>query len=64
TEHAQVDDTARAAQFVLLRRGAMAEAAVNPAKRELLERKESIENQIDQLKFQKSLLPPEQYKQQ
>ena len=64
TEHAQVDDTARAAQFVLLRRGAMAEAAANPAKRELLARKESLENQIDQLKFQKSLLPQEEYKQQ
>lgn len=64
TEHAQLDDTARAAQFVLLRRGAAAGAAANPAQRELLERKESLENQIDQLKFQKSLLPPEQYKQQ
>ena len=64
TEHAQVDDTARAAQFALLRRGAAAEAAANPAKRDLVQQKESIENQIDQLKFQKSLLPAEQYKQQ
>lgn len=62
TEHAQLDDEARAAQFVLLRRGVAAEA--NPAKHALVQQKESIENQIDQLKFQKSLLPPEQYKQQ
>ncbi len=64
TEHAQVDDTARAAQFALLRSGGAAEAAANPAKRELVQRKESIENQIDQLKFQKSLLPADEYKQQ
>lgn len=63
TEHAQVDDQPHAAQFVLLRRGPAAQAMDNPAKQGLLQQKESLENQIDQLKFEKSSLPAEQYKQ-
>ncbi len=63
SEHSQVDDQARAAQFVLLRRGTLAQAMDNPAKKALVQQKEGIENQIDQLKFEKSSLPPDQYKQ-
>jgi hypothetical protein len=63
TEHAQLDDEAHAGQFVLLRRGATALAMDNPAKKSLVQQKEAIENQIDQLKFDKGTLPPELYKQ-
>jgi hypothetical protein len=42
--------------------GARAIAAANPEKQKLLARKEEIEQQIDQLKYQKAALPSDVYK--
>lgn len=62
TEHPQVDDQKLAASFQLLRIGASAAAAADPAKRALLEKKESIEQAIDKLKFEKAAIPEAEYK--
>jgi hypothetical protein len=64
TEHPQVDDQMRAAAFPLLKFGAAAATVTDPAKRELIGKKEEIENKIDALKYQKSLLAPEDYRRQ
>jgi hypothetical protein len=64
TEHSQLDDQQRAGAFPLLRFGSAAAVANDPAKRELLAKKEDIENRIDALKFQKDLMAPEDYKRQ
>ena len=78
TEHALIEDTGkgtgvrdpsaenseglRAAAFPLVRLGAAKSMANNPEKRKLLDKKEQIEQQIDQLKFNKAMLAPEEYK--
>lgn len=78
TEHALLEDTGRgegvrepsaengqglhARQFPLLRIGQTQLAAQDPAKRELLERKESIEQQIDKLKYEKAAMPYDEYR--
>ena len=64
TEHAQIDDQQRAATFTLVRYGSAAVEATDPAKRDLIAKKEQIENQIDALKYQKSLMAPEDYRKQ
>ncbi len=64
TEHPQVDDTQHASAFPLLKFGAAAAAANDPAKRELIAKKDEIENRIDALKYQKSLMAPDDYKRQ
>ena len=80
TEHAVIEDTGkkeavRAAStdsgegqllssFVLLRLGAAQRAANDPAKRELLEKREALERQIDTLKYQKAAMEVEDYKKQ
>jgi hypothetical protein len=80
TEHAVLEDTGKgeavrapspengegklAAQFPLLRIGAAAAAAKDPAKLQLLAKKEDLEQQIDKLKYEKANLPPEEYKKQ
>jgi len=80
TEHAVLEDTGKgegernpntengegklAAAFPLVRLGANAAAARDPVKRPLLERKEQIEQAIDQLKYQKAAMPEAAYKQQ
>ncbi len=80
TEHAVLEDTGKgegernpntengegklAAAFPLVRLGANAAAARDPVKRPLLERKEQIEQAIDQLKYQKAAMPDAAYKQQ
>lgn len=64
TEHAQVDDQQRAAAFPLLRFGSAAAAVNDPAKRELVAQRDEIDNKIDALKYQKSLMAPEDYKRQ
>jgi hypothetical protein len=64
TEHPQIDDQQRAASFPLLKFGSAAAVAADPAKRELIAKKEDIENKIDALKYQKSLMAPEDYKKQ
>jgi hypothetical protein len=64
TEHAQLEDQQRAAAFPLLRYGTAAAVVNDPAKRDLLGKKEEIENQIDALKYQKDLMAPDDYKRQ
>jgi hypothetical protein len=80
TEHAVLEDTGKgegvrapspengegmlATQFPLLRIGATAAAAKDPAKLQLLATKESLEQQIDKLKYDKAAIPPEEYKKQ
>jgi hypothetical protein len=80
TEHAVLEDTGKgepvrvpspengegmlAAQFPLLRIGSAAAAAKDPAKLQLLTKKEQLEQQIDKLKYDKAAIPPEEYKKQ
>jgi hypothetical protein len=64
TEHPQVDDQQHAAAFPLLRFGSASAIVTDPAKRELIAKKDDIENKIDALKYQKSLMAPEDYKKQ
>ena len=49
------------ASFTLIRLGGARSAALDPAKRDLLARKESLEGQIDILKYQKAATPVEEY---
>jgi hypothetical protein len=80
TEHAVLEDTGKAeavrapssengegllaSTFAVVRLGSAATAAKNPAKATLLAKKESIEQAIDKLKYEKTLLSPEEYKKQ
>ncbi|HXJ41746.1 MAG TPA: hypothetical protein VNH18_20890, partial [Bryobacteraceae bacterium] len=64
TEHAQLEDTQRAAAFPLVRYGSAAAVVNDPAKRSLVAKKEDIENRIDALKYQKDLMAPEEYRKQ
>ena len=64
TEHPQVDDPQHAAAFPLFRFGSASAAVTDPAKRELVSKKDDIENKIDALKYQKSLMNPDDYKRQ
>jgi hypothetical protein len=80
TEHSVLEDTGKgegekspsaengvgklAASFSVVRLGANAAAARDPLKRPLLDRKEQIEQAIDQLKYQKAAMPEAAYKQQ
>jgi hypothetical protein len=53
-----------AGRFPLVRRGALASAASDPRKKELVAKKEELEQQIDALKYQKAAIPADQYKKQ
>jgi hypothetical protein len=64
TEHPQVDDQQHAAAFPLLKFGSASAVVTDPAKRDLIAKKEDIENKIDALKYQKSLMAPDDYKKQ
>lgn len=80
TEHSVLEDTGKgegertpspengegklAAAFTVVRLGANAQAARDPAKRDLLAKKEDIEQAIDKLKFEKAAIPADQYKKQ
>jgi hypothetical protein len=78
TEHAVFDDTGTGApvreagkgqgalmsSFKLLRLGTSQQAANDPAKRALLEKKEELEQKIDTLKYQKAAMDPDDYKKQ
>jgi len=80
TEHALLEDTGKgegernpspengegrlAGAFPVVRLGANAAAAANPATRALLEKKESLEQAIEKLKYEKAAMPAGQYKQQ
>ncbi len=63
TEHA-VMEAKGAAAFPLLRRGSSAAASQDPAKVELLAKKEDLELRIDRLKYRKAALPSEEYRKQ
>ncbi|MBL8222680.1 MAG: hypothetical protein JNL62_25805 [Bryobacterales bacterium] len=78
TEHAQIEDTGKgdavrdpsennqqglfASRFALLRLGTTQAAMASPEKRKLLERKESIEQEIAKLKYQRAAMPSEEYR--
>ena len=80
TEHAVIEDTGkgngertpspengvglRAAAFPLVRFGTAKTAATDPQKKALLEHRDQIQAQIDQLKFEKTTIDPQAYKQQ
>ena len=80
TEHAVLEDTGKgegertpslengegklAGSFTVVRLGANAAAARDPAKRELLARKEALEQAIDKLKYDKAALAAAEYKRQ
>jgi len=80
TEHALLEDTGkgegvrtpspengeglRAANFPVVRLEAATSIAHNPGKQKLFEKKEQLEQQIDELKYNKAVMPPEQYKKQ
>jgi hypothetical protein len=64
TEHPQLDDQQRASAFPLLRYGSASAVVTDPAKKTLVTKKEDIENRIDALKYQKSLMAPADYTKQ
>jgi hypothetical protein len=80
TEHSVLEDTGKgegekspsaengegrlAGAFPVVRLGANAAAASDPAKKALLDQKEQIESAIDQLKYDKAALPEDQYQKQ
>lgn len=80
TEHAVFEDTGKGepvraaapeggegrllSNFTILRIGAAQRAANDPAKRDLLAKKEELEQKIDMLKYQKAAMAQEDYKQQ
>jgi len=80
TEHAVLEDTGKgegerkpspengegklAGSMTVVRLGANAAAARDPAKRALLDRKEQLEQLIDKLKYEKAAMPTEEYKRQ
>jgi len=80
SEHSVIEDTGKgsgernatadngqgklAASFPVVRLGANAAAARDPAKRPLLERKEQLEQAIDKLKFEKAAMQEAEYKRQ
>jgi len=80
TEHAVMEDTGSgegvrapstangqgllAASFPLLRIGSAQRAAADPAKRQLLARKEQIEQRIDKLKYEKAAMALDEYRKQ
>jgi len=80
TEHSVLEDTGKgegektpsaengegklASVFPVVRLGANAAAARDPAKRPLLDRKEQLEQAIDKLKYEKAAMPADAYKKQ
>lgn len=78
TEHAVFNDTgtgepvrqpengqgALLSSLTLLRLGTNRQAATDPAKRALLEQKDTLEQKIDTLKYQKAAMNPTEYKKQ
>ena len=80
TEHPQFEDTGKGeavravsaengeglllSSFTLIRLGSEQDAANDPAKRELLGKKESLEEKIDTLKYEKAAMSADDYKRQ
>jgi hypothetical protein len=80
TEHPQFEDTGKneavrapstesnegllLSTFTLVRIGQAQRAAADPAKRDLLAKKEELEQKIDKLKYEKAAMPEDEYKSQ
>jgi hypothetical protein len=80
TEHPQFEDTGKGepvrapagesneglllSTFTLVRIGQAQRAAADPAKRDLLAKKEALEQKIDKLKYEKAAMPEDEYKNQ
>lgn len=80
TEHPQFEDTGKGdpvrapssetseglllSTLTLVRIGQAQRAAADPAKRDLLAKKESLEQKIDKLKYEKAAMPEDEYKNQ
>jgi len=80
TEHPQFEDTGKGdpvrapasesneglllSTFTLVRIGQAQRAAADPAKRDLLAKKEVLEQKIDKLKYEKAAMPEDEYKNQ
>lgn len=64
TEHAVLDNPQRAAGFQLVKYGSAAAVITDPAKQELVAKKEDLDNKIDALRLEKDLLAPAEYKKQ
>jgi hypothetical protein len=80
TEHPQFEDTGKGdpvraaasesneglllSTFTLLRIGQAQRAAADPAKHDLLAKKEALEQKIDKLKYEKAAMPEDEYKSQ
>jgi hypothetical protein len=64
TEHPLLENDRLAGVVPLTRMGTAAAAANDPAKKELLAKKEQIEQQIDRLKYEKAAMPEAEYKKQ
>jgi hypothetical protein len=78
TEHPMLEDTGSgegvrdpspanghgllAAQFALLRIGSTQLASQNPEKKDLLQKKEELEQAIDKLKYEKAAIPSDEYR--
>ena len=78
TEHPQFEDTGKAdpvrapssenseglflSTFTMVRIGQAQREAADPAKHDLLVKKEALEQQIDKLKYEKAAMPEDQYK--
>ncbi len=64
TEHPLLSDTAHAGTFAVIRFGSAATAAADPAKKQLVSKRDDLEAKIDALKQQKNTLDPGSYKAQ
>ena len=64
TEHPVLSDATRAAQFTVIRFGASAASAADPAKKQLMTKRDDLESKIDALKQQKNGMALDLYKAQ
>jgi hypothetical protein len=64
TEHPVLSDSAKAGQFTVVRFGTAAVAAADPAKKQLMAKRDDLEARIDALKQQKNAMAPDAYKAQ
>jgi hypothetical protein len=62
TPSAENSEGLRAAAFPLVRLGAAKSIAGSPEKRKLFEKKDQLEQQIDELKYNKATMAPDQYR--
>ncbi len=62
TEHAVLSDATRAAAFPVVRFGSAAAAAADPAKKQIMAKRDDLEARIDALKQQKNTMAADDYK--